>query len=80
MNFIKSIKGNVITADFQKIDPSVILNKDCLDIFYETVSEIEQYGKVTTKEWNSLIGYIKQLDYQYDDFTDEKMYYLNIIN
>lgn len=80
MNFIKSIKGNVITADFQKIDPAVFLNKECLEIFYETVEEIEQYSKVTTKEWNSLVNYIQQLDAQYDEMQIGNVVYKCIMN
>lgn len=50
-----------------RIDPSLILNKDCLDVFYETIQDFETQNKskIDSREWNDLIFKIKQLDEQF---------------
>lgn len=78
MNLTKSTKSNLVTTDFQKIDPTVFLNKDCLDIFYETVHEIEIHGNVTAKEWNQLISYIQQLDSQVGMISIHEIHNLSV--
>jgi|GEM_PF-4660979 len=77
---VKSIKGNVISADFKAVDPKTVLNGDCLEIFQETIKEIEQYDKITTKEWNMLIEYIQKLDQAFDEFQQEQDIFLSVIN
>ncbi|WP_064199062.1 hypothetical protein [Brevibacillus brevis] len=62
MDSIKSVRGNVIETDLQRIDPTALLNSECLNIFYETVKELGQLNKITTKEWNCLIIYIHKLN------------------
>ncbi|MGG1659455.1 hypothetical protein [Brevibacillus sp. NRS-1366] len=80
MNLIKSIEGNVIMAEFQKVDPAVILDKDCLEIFYETIEEMEKQSRVTIKEWNSLVSYIIQLSSQFKEQKEQHNHYLSLIN
>jgi phosphopantothenate synthetase len=62
---IISVNGNVITVDFaaktDRLDPSKLLNADELEIFYQTVREIEQYDKLEDHEWNMIIELIQHL-------------------
>ncbi|ATF13607.1 hypothetical protein A616_16960 [Brevibacillus brevis X23] len=57
MFLVKSERGN--GTHIRRTDPAATLSNECLVIFYETVN---QYEKVTTKEWNDLILYIRCLN------------------
>lgn len=58
---------NVIQTSTNRLDPSLVLSKDCLDVFYETIHdfEIKNKSKLDNSEWNELIFKIRQLDEQF---------------
>jgi hypothetical protein len=54
-----SISESGVGADVRRIDPAATLSNECLTIFYDTIN---QFDKVTNKEWNDLIQYIQYLN------------------